>query len=222
MPIPNYGVLKGSFVAGAPTTHGNPHYHLQVQFTQNGQVQNYEVPINTKSQDNPPSVLFTLNNNFQNDAITSQLVNMEQGYTPLQSVAGGVALDYVLETLFNWSNMQPIPTNGLDDDIAEFTNGLPSEAVIYCFGQQYGNASYNKYLDFQPNGGIHDIHMNQGNTGNWSDENGSYQDGGLLVNIPSTNQWYGLFFAFQSQAEVLEQNGQITLGTSNQPATAGN
>lgn len=221
MTIPRYGVLKGSFVAGAPATHGFPHYQLHVQFTtQDGQQQGYEVPINTKSQDYPYPVLYLMESNFQNEQITSQLVNLAPGYHELQNQPGGVALDYVQENLFNWSDMKPVPTDGLDDDIAQFTNNLPAEAVLYLFGQQYGNPSYNSALNFQPDGGIHDIHMNQGDTGKWANEDGPYQDGGMLINIPSTNQWYGVFFAFQSQAEHLEQLGEITVSTDNAPSIA--
>ena len=41
--------------------------------------------------------------------------------------------------------------------------------------------------------------MNQGNVAPLGDD-GVWQDGGLLMQFPSTNQWVGIFLAFQSQA----------------------
>src|SRR5699024_10448994 len=49
--------------------------------------------------------------------------------------------------------------------------------------------------------GVHDIHMNQGNPpGKYFDDNGIYQDGGLLFHFCSRNRWSAVFTAFQSQA----------------------
>ena len=57
-----------------------------------------------------------------------------------------------------------------------------------------------KYFGFLPGNGIHDIHMNQGNTGRFVDDDGVYQDGGLLVQFADQHEWVAIFLKFQSQA----------------------
>jgi hypothetical protein len=42
--------------------------------------------------------------------------------------------------------------------------------------------------------------MNQGSAGRFADDNGVWQDGGLLLHYPTANQWVAFFLAFQSQA----------------------
>jgi hypothetical protein len=45
--------------------------------------------------------------------------------------------------------------------------------------------------------GVHDIHLNQGNTGAHAGDNGALQDGGLVLALPDRH--VGLFLAFDSQ-----------------------
>jgi len=42
--------------------------------------------------------------------------------------------------------------------------------------------------------------MNQGNSGRFAEDDGVWQDGGLLLQFPDTGQWVAIFLAFQSQA----------------------
>ena len=42
--------------------------------------------------------------------------------------------------------------------------------------------------------------MNQGNSGRFKDDNGVYQDGGVLVHFPDQQEWIGIFLKFQSQS----------------------
>ena len=54
---------------------------------------------------------------------------------------------------------------------------------------------------FRPGRGIHDIHMNQGNPiGSFSDDNGPWQDGGLVFEFPHQKLWTAVFLKFQTQA----------------------
>src|SRR5262249_15255490 len=48
--------------------------------------------------------------------------------------------------------------------------------------------------------GVHDIHMNQGNNGRFRADDGVWQDGGLLIHLPTRSRWIGIFLAFQSQS----------------------
>ena len=46
--------------------------------------------------------------------------------------------------------------------------------------------------------GVHDVHQNQGNIHRYADDNGVWQDGGLLVQTGST--WTAILLRFQSQS----------------------
>ena len=48
-----------------------------------------------------------------------------------------------------------------------------------------------KIFGFSPGNGVHDIHMNQGNTGRFREDDGVWQDGGLVLHYPATDQWVG-------------------------------
>ncbi len=76
------------------------------------------------------------------------------------------------------------------------------DTSIYAFGEKWGPEPdvKDKYFGFLPGNGIHDIHMNQGNAGQFQRDNGVWQDGGLLIHYPSRQQWVGIFLAFQSQS----------------------
>jgi len=75
------------------------------------------------------------------------------------------------------------------------------QARVYAFGERWGPESGlpDKVFGFQPGNGIHDIHMNQGNGGQFAGDNGVWQDGALLIHFPAQSQWVGFFLAFQSQ-----------------------
>jgi hypothetical protein len=75
-----------------------------------------------------------------------------------------------------------------------------SAARLYAFGQRWGPEAGNpdKIFGFQPGNGVHDIHMNQGNSQRFRQDDGVWQDGGLL-HYPAQDQWVGVFLAFQSQ-----------------------
>ena len=57
-----------------------------------------------------------------------------------------------------------------------------------------------KVFGFLPGNGVHDVHMNQGNSQQFRRDDGVWQDGGLLLHYPTQDQWVAIFLAFQSQA----------------------
>jgi uncharacterized protein YukJ len=46
---------------------------------------------------------------------------------------------------------------------------------------------------FSPGNGVHDIHMNQGNSQEFRRDDGVWQDGALLLPYPTQDQWVGGF-----------------------------
>lgn len=96
------------------------------------------------------------------------------------------------------------PDNDLNEEInRHIQRAITDEnALIYAFGERWGpeDNKKDKYFGFLPGNGIHDIHMNQGNVGQFVGDDGVWQDGGLIIHNPATNTWTGIFMAFQSQA----------------------
>ncbi|MCA1709791.1 MAG: DUF2278 family protein, partial [Actinobacteria bacterium] len=69
-------------------------------------------------------------------------------------------------------------------------------------GERWGpeERTEDKVFGFLPGNGVHDIHMNQGNSERFREDDGVWQDGGILIHFPRESRWVGLFLAFQSQA----------------------
>jgi uncharacterized protein YukJ len=67
------------------------------------------------------------------------------------------------------------------------------DGVIYAFGSAF--------FDKGKVDGIHNIHMNQGNpANNHGGDNGVWQDGALLIHLPSKTTWTAVFIAFQTES----------------------
>jgi uncharacterized protein YukJ len=74
------------------------------------------------------------------------------------------------------------------------------DGVIYAFGSAYADSGK---VD-----GIHDIHMNQGNpANNHGGDNGIWQDGALLIHLPSKKTWTAVFIAFQTESWTTDSAG---------------
>ncbi|MEV4019505.1 DUF2278 family protein [Nonomuraea angiospora] len=76
------------------------------------------------------------------------------------------------------------------------------EARVFVFGERWGPepSAPDKVFGFRPGNGVHDVHMNQGNSGRFRSDDGVWQDGGLLLHFPGASRWVAVFLAFQSQA----------------------
>jgi len=208
MPIQNYGVVQGKVFDRILATTKDEHYQILLNRGNNP----HRVAVNTQSTTPPSQVLFFSNLNFQHpitDAILQLALPL--GYTPLPSKPGGIALDFIRGNLFDTSAMVPLPataagtSNDLNDqlDLTVQQAMSDADAILFAFGQHWVDASgADKYFpEIDPSTGIHDIHMNQGNPkGSFFNDNGPYQDGGLLFHFPSRNRWAAIFTAFQSQS----------------------
>jgi uncharacterized protein YukJ len=207
LPIPGYGVLAGDPDHGAVAfSHGaNPHYRI---YMKSGQ----QIDVNIESQDGS-EVLYAIQNSFTPPDPAGLEALALGSITLLDSAPGGLALDYVRETIggapmVSRSQMQllPITTPGEppDDQLKNAVIAMLNQAVadldgaIYAFGQTYTDQG----------GGIHDIHMNQGNPqNNHGADNGIWQDGALFVHLPAGNQWMALFIAFQTESWQTDDTG---------------
>jgi uncharacterized protein YukJ len=154
------------------------------------------------------------------------------GFAPLTPDPASGALDFIRGNLFDRDLMKPLPFNvpGADNDLNEKIDAVmqralgDEQALVYAFGQRWGPEPgvKDKFFGFLPGNGIHDIHMNQGNVGSYTKDDGVWQDGGLLINFPTQNQWVAIFLKFQSQAwHTDDQTGhRLTAETPQAPAPA--
>jgi uncharacterized protein YukJ len=204
--LKHYGVLRGRVIAaqredGADT----PHYQIRVAAAGT----DYRLAVNVMSQLSPSELLFIVIEDFQHP-LTQKLPALAEGFTALPKQPDTAALDFIRGNLFNRLDMRLLPPslpgddNDLSDRLAHYVDRAASEpdAVIYAFGERWGpeRGTPDKVFHFEPGNGVHDIHMNQGNDPGHRGDDGVWQDGGLILRFPSTNQLVAIFLAFQSQA----------------------
>ena len=206
MPLKGYGVLKGKAIdAKREDNLSSPHYQVHIVAADT----HYRLAVNVKSVATPSELMFLVNDNFQHP-ITAHLDDLPDGFTALASAPGGQALDFIRGNLFDHLDMRtlpaslPGPDNDLSDQLEHFVTRAIQEADarIFTFGQRWGPELKikDKIFDFLPGNGVHDIHMNQGNVAPFLGDDGVWQDGGMVLHFPSSQQWVGVFLAFQSQA----------------------
>lgn len=228
MPLKNYSLLKGELLDyQEERDNDTPHFQVKV----NADREDYRIAVNVLSAASPSELKYIVINDFSH-AITEKLKDFEDGMHGINSEPNGVSLDYIRGNLFSIEDMKliphtmPGPDNDLNDMLKMYSDRAMRQdgAKIYAFGEKWPKSNQpDRYFGFVPQQGIHDIHMNQGNSGRWMDDNGIYQDGGLIFYFPQNDQWVGVFLAFQSQAihtndlngnpigveEVVETEGSI-------------
>jgi uncharacterized protein YukJ len=215
VPLEKYGVLVGRVVdRRREKGSSSPHYQLHVRAgSSRGAAQpvDFRVAVNVLSQQAPSELLF-----LAVDDLTSPLLDvvggLDEGFTPLASRQESGAIDFVRADLLERSAMQPLPPDvpGPANDLADRLESLvertsaDSEARLFAFGQRWGpeTGTPDEIFGFEPGNGVHDVHMNQGNTGRFTRDDGVWQDGALLFRFgpPDRSDWTGVFLAFQSQS----------------------
>jgi len=203
MPIAHYGVWKGKPVEVRRGAGQQPHYQIRVV----DETTDFRIAVNVMSQVAPSELEYVVIDNF-NHPLTATVQALSPGFTPLPSTPASGALDFIRGNLFDRSLMRLLPPNlpGPDNDLQETVERVAQRAiadensVVYAFGQRWGPENKkDKYFGFVPGNGIHDIHMNQGNVGSYANDDGIWQDGGLLFEFPDQHQWIAVFLKFQSQ-----------------------
>lgn len=205
MALRSYGVLKGKAIEVRLGAGQSPHYQVRVI----DDTTDYRVALNVKSQLPPSDVEYVIIENFQHP-VTDIVDALPRGFSTLERKPGSGALDFIRGNLFDRSQMRPLPFSvpGFDNDLNEKLDRVMQRAVadeaalVYAFGERWGPepATKDKYFGFLPGNGVHDIHMNQGNSGRFVGDDGVYQDGGLLVHFPDQHEWIATFLKFQSQS----------------------
>jgi len=222
MPITNYSVLAGDPVSGK-VVKGNGGTHYQI--TMDAPRGPFTVAVNILSVDGA-EVLYAIEENFTPPDVAA-LLALPMGMTALKSAPGGLALDYVRSQvagrpMITRQQMTLLPqmpaksfkgseeerllararTAALENAVVTLLNMTiaDKDGVIYAFGSAY--------VDKGKGAGIHDIHMNQGNpVNNHGGDNGVWQDGALLIHLPSKGTWTAVFLAFQNESWTTDSKG---------------
>jgi uncharacterized protein YukJ len=205
MPIAKYGLLVGRPLHGVPGRGTNAHYQVHVV----DDTTEYRIAVNVKSQLAPSEVEYLVDDDFRHP-LTATLRDRAAGFYRLGFQPADGGLDYIRGNLFDRTRMRPLPMNlpGPDDDLNDQLDRVvqaaiaEEDALLYAFGQRWGpeDNARDKIFGFLPGNGIHDIHMNQGNSGQFVNDDGVWQDGGLFVYFPSVDRWTAVFLKFQSQS----------------------
>jgi uncharacterized protein YukJ len=221
MPLSSYGVLVARPVerrreAGTDS----PHYQIRLSDEAGG---TFRAAVNVLSQESPSELLYAVVDDVQHP-ITAALAGLAPGWHALAARQG---LDYVRGNLVTRAAMRPLPpdVSGPDNDLADLLDLHVqrainrSDALVYAFGERWGpESARDKIFGFKPGNGVHDIHMNQGNSARFKGDDGVWQDGGLLLHFPSESRWVGIFLAFQSQAwHTDDQTGHAIADAPPQP-----
>ena len=204
MPLNSYGVLVGRAVdCRREGGTDSPHYQVRIDAAGTS----YRIAVNVLSSESPSELLYLADDDFRHP-VTAAVAGLGAGWHPQQSRPGGAALDFIRGNLFARPGMRTLPPDaaGPDNDLADFLDHYVKRAIadpaalVYAFGERWGpeSATKDKVFGFKPGNGVHDIHMNQGNSARFRGDDGVWQDGGLLLRLDG--RWVGIFLAFQSQA----------------------
>jgi len=169
--------------------------HITLNFT-DGTSNNktFQAQINVASTEKDTELVYWLNNNWSHP-ITETLTSLSEGFHEATTTDGtGLSLDFLRTTpaLVDFSAGQVVQDSDSSDsnDILGdlepiIKSAIAAKATVYIFGRDYQT-------------GIDDIHMNQGNTGDF--ENAVGTDGALIFHYPTGDQQFvAVFLAFATQ-----------------------
>jgi uncharacterized protein YukJ len=214
MGLEDYSLLKGDPQSGKVVfNHAgkNPHYQIILQ----AGGQSLRAAVNIQSEDNS-EVLYSVDHAFL-PPDPAALTGLAMGVVGLHSRPGGLAVDFVRETvngsaMVDRESMTLLPKsfpaghrhNDLNNEVVDLLNRAVQDpnGTMYIFGDAFSDGGDSPT-------GIHDIHMNQGNPEtNHGQDNGIWQDGALFVNLPAQqNAWIAVFIAFQTQSWQTDDQG---------------
>lgn len=223
MPIANYSVLKAQPTAGKVVSGSSAHYQITAKADRT-----YTIAVNIESVDGS-EVLYAIEKNFTPPNLAG-LQALHAGMTSLPRQPGGLALDFVRETIAGkpmvtraqmtllpkaqskeqflhdaaraGGSAETLKAHALQNAVVQLLNQAVADpkATVYAFGSAFADKGV---ID-----GIHDIHMNQGNpANNHGSDNGIWQDGALFLNLPSQGTWTAVFIAFQTESWKTDSSG---------------
>ena len=205
----SYGVLVGSIRDGQEDPAGHsPHYEIWVEADQN-----YRIAVNVRSVDGS-DVLAHYDPNFTNPTKLglAGLAAGAKGFTGLTTGPGGKGLDYLRDDLFPIDAMAPIPPDGQGVTLQNLLDGqverakADRSAVVIALGEFFQDGGSDSTFGFSPELGVHDIHMMQGNTGSFADDNRINGDGALFIRFTG-GETIAEFVRFRGPSSTTDNRG---------------
>ena len=235
MPIPNYGLLTGSVINAIPYKTGADHYQIElsaagslyriavdVYSAKKGSTRHYS-PQGATTWDLDREVMYYKDENYSHPILTT-LVTAAEGLTPAGQLPQPLLLDYLRynPALFPVDQMKAIPPKeasggggDLNDEIDPWIQKALNNpaARLFAFGSSWDDSTSSHpdptvYWTPNPSLGIHDIHMNQGDSGSEAAGNGTWHDGALFLQFTGdTTTWIAMFFRFTNQSTTTDDKG---------------
>src|SRR5262245_715897 len=106
MPIKSYGVLRGKAIEGKLAGTGGKKPHYQIHLLAQGI--HYRIAVNVVSDQSPSELLFLLAPEFDHPMLPA-VAAVSEGFTPIPSQPGGLALDFNRGALFRPQDMKALP-----------------------------------------------------------------------------------------------------------------
>ncbi len=213
MPLPNYGVLCGTFDhfrREDPNNFGNWYHGFIYINTPQGQYEcavdvnhpqnQFEYMILGGLDKNMFSNISSLSNGYHELARTDRSGAMDYIRSPFVNQAKGcLALIYAVWNSIFHTNKQVWTINNGDDALNKLQAMITGSTRLYVFGAPYTYGGL----------GVHDIHMNQGDPpgSQWYGSNGIWQDGCVIADIPGEDKLKGYFGRFVTQSLNTDNNG---------------
>jgi uncharacterized protein YukJ len=222
MPLKSYAVLKGRPKATRSSLEGHPHFQLQIEAA--GVF--HRAAINVRSMLEPSEMEYLIKLRFGHPII-SALHRLPPGLHPVEPKPGGLALDYIRLNLFPHDQFLRLPAFqcGGGSDLNHVLEGIFAGAIadpdcwVYIYGEPWAVEGADHIFRFNPSQGMHDVHMNQGNDSCHLEQDGTWQDGAVLIEHSRQRRWTGLFLKFQSQSWHTDAgNGHILPPPGTAPA----
>ena len=204
-----YGVLVGTIRDGQDDRGGrSPHYQIWIEADRD-----YRAAVNVRSVDGS-DVVAHYDPNFTNPTKLDlpSVAAGPAGFTRLETGPDGDGLDCLRDGLFPIGAMAPTPADGQGVTLGNLLDGqverakADQSAVIVIFGQFFEDQGSDRTFGFSPELGVHDVHMMQGNTGSFADDNRINGDGALFIRF-SGGETVALFIRFSEQSTTTDQNG---------------
>jgi uncharacterized protein YukJ len=196
-----YGLLVGQIKEGMMNPSGkSPHYEIWVSADRN-----YRIALNVQSVDGSDVLAF-----FDPNYTAATKLNLADraagapGFFPLKTGPDGQGLDYLRDQLFPVDQMAPIPDEGPGISLANLLDAqaerakADSAAIVLACGEFFQDQGADPTFNFSPELGVHDIHMMQGNSGQFANDNRVNGDGALFIRFKG-GETVALFVRFTVQ-----------------------
>jgi uncharacterized protein YukJ len=211
--VRRYGVLVGRIRDGKESESGqgkSPHYEIWVTAGD----ADFRIAVNVRSVDGSDVLAFYDPAYQAPDGLDLAELAASAGYRPIATGPGGEGhgsggLDYLRQNLFARDRMSQIPPDGAGITLSNLLDGqverakADQQAVVIAFGESFQDQGADQYFGFSPERGVHDIHMMQGNSGNFANDNRVYGDGALFIRFQG-GETVALFTRFTVQATTTD------------------